>query len=160
MFGDKKVGFVDLSRLRFGIFKGFYREGDKWAVEYLSPNSFKSKIIHGVLQGSLHKVEAFDVDSPYAYFMVLVAGEKGESPFIEQYMSENGIIAQLIRRMQNLAEQSAISRAALNTKQRELSRGTGATLKEVTDNMKVVEEATKKDGGYPFSRFRRHQGTY
>jgi hypothetical protein len=159
VFG-KKVGFVDLSMLRTGVFKGFYQEGNTWAVRYQPPNSMKEKVIHDIYKDSLHKVESFEnpKDCPYAYFMVLVAGEKGRAPFIENYMKEGGMITQLIRKMQSLSEQSSISRAALNTKQRELSRGTGAALKEVTEHMKVVDDATKKEGGYPFgSRLRRPQ---
>lgn len=160
LFGGKPIGFVDLSRLRFGIFKGYYRQphNNLLTVKYLAPNSWSVDMITDILPESLIKVESYGGEADkYSHYMVLMAGENGDAPFVDNYLGDNGIVATLIKSRQEIMDQAAIGKAALTAKQRELLRGEKSVLKGVTQDLKMVEEATRREVPDQYGRRRRTQ---
>ena len=158
--GEKKIGFVDLSKLRFGIFKKHYRnpnDGSTEIVEYLPPRKLSNRKIVGILPGSLQEVPVYDDDSEYSTMMVLVAGERGESPFLEKNLSEKGMIVDMIRQLKKMQDYNRISVATAHSITRNAARGGKSVLKERVDDVELIDKATGKRE-FPY-RYKKHSSS-
>ena len=143
-FSEKKIGFIDISKLRFGIFKGLVNNGGTQTIRYLPPGSMSIKNITEVIPKSLQQCPVYDPESPFSSIMVLFASEKGESPFIKQYLGEKGKIVDLIKNMSAMERYQNISRASSEAVMKNSMRGDKSVLNQVVDNIKLVDEATQK----------------
>lgn len=148
MFGEK-VGFMDLSHFRFGWIKDIRHDKSRneFEITYVQPQPGISRTvtIRNIPPNAIiHDIPIY-ADLPFARNVALINGEHGKSPFYSKYLDSDGLAIQLINSMKKKEDYDRISEGAERASQRIHSLGARTTLKDVTDNMKMVEEATKKD---------------
>ena len=150
MFGmgeKKNIGFVDLSNIeRFGRFIRHFKNPDRTGtevIEYQQAGEYGSKKIFDIFPESVKDVPASE-KSNFSFIKVLVAGERGTAPFLNEYLGDKGKFADMIKNAKNMREYNMTSRAVAHSQLRASARGKEDALKEQVENVKIIDSATNK----------------
>ena len=142
---------IDLSYGRVGSY--LTTDSPRAGIEdhyYVPLNSFKTKVIRDVPEGSLVIIPAFDSRCP-GNIALLFSGEHGEAPLLNDHLEKN--INRILTEVSKLKRVTEIKSAASSTQQKITDRGAfGGGLNEY---LKQIENIRKSVEGRTIDRKKR-----